>query len=122
MNLEHDLRQALKRKEPPPGFRRGVLNKIGIEQTVKMCLTRQRDGAASRFLIAASLMLLAGGGEATLCSAHARTRRRNSNRSNTVQTAQAAHDVMLALQIASEKVSAVQAKVQEMTHHERQND
>ena len=29
MNLEHDLRQALKRKEPSQGFSERVLNKIG---------------------------------------------------------------------------------------------
>ena len=38
------------------------------------------------------------------------------------QNARAAHAVVLALQIASAKVSAAQAKVQEMTHHERHND
>jgi hypothetical protein len=37
------------------------------------------------------------------------------------QTAQAAHDVILALQIASEKIAAAQAKVEEITHHEPTN-
>jgi hypothetical protein len=36
------------------------------------------------------------------------------------QTERAARDVVLALQIASEKVSAVQVKVQEINQHERQ--
>jgi hypothetical protein len=36
------------------------------------------------------------------------------------QTERATRDVLLALQIASEKVSAVQVKVQEINQHERQ--
>ena len=59
MNLEHDLRQALKRKEPPQGFSERVLNKIGSSD-VELPHTPPRW---RRFAlpIAASLILLAGG-------------------------------------------------------------
>ena len=118
MNLEHDLRQALKRKEPPQGFSERVLNKIGSSDVdVLHAPTRWR-----RFVlpVAASLMLLAGGGFFVQQRSAHQAQEQQSQQYR--QTAQAAHDVMLALQIASEKVSAVQAKVQEMTHHEPQND
>ena len=70
--------------------------------------------------VAASLMLLAGGSYYVQQRDAHRVQEQQSQQFR--QTAQAAHDVVRALQIASEKVSAVQAKVQEMTHHERQND
>ena len=117
MNLEHDLRQALKRKEPPQGFSERVLNKIGSSD-VELPHTPPRW---HRFAlpIAASLILFAGG---SYLIQQRDTRQAQEQLSQYRQNAQAAHEVVLALQIASEKVSAVQAKVQEMTHHELQND
>jgi hypothetical protein len=42
------------------------------------------------------------------------------DRQDQLQTERAARDVVLALQIASDKVSAVQVKLQEIAQHERQ--
>ena len=43
-------------------------------------------------------------------------------RKQQARTEQAAHDVVLALQIASEKISAAQAKVEEITRYEPTNN
>ena len=118
MNLEHDLRQALSRKQPPHGFSDRVLDRIGSRDVaVPHTPTRWRRLALP---VAASLMLFAGGSYYVQQRNIHRAEERQAQQYR--QTARAAHDVVLALQIASEKVSAVQAKVQEMTHHERQND
>ena len=117
MNLEYDLRQALKRKAPPHGFGERVLNRIASTAVdVPRTPTSWHRGALP---VAASLMLLAGGSYFV----HQHNARQSEERQSQYrQNAQAAHDVVLALQIASEKVSAVQAKVQEMTRHEPHND
>ncbi len=118
MNLEHDLRQALQRKEPPQGFSERVLNKIGSSGAViPHTPTRWRRFALP---VAASLVLVAGGSYYVQQRDAHQAQEQQSQQYR--QTAQAAHDVVLALQIASEKVSAVQAKVQEMTHHEPQKN
>ncbi len=48
--------------------------------------------------------------------------RSNRRAKQRAQTEQAAHDVVLALQIASEKISAAQAKVEEITRYEPTNN
>lgn len=118
MNLDHDLRQALRRKEPPPGFSERVLNKISSGEIA----LPHTPSSRRRFLlpVAASLTLLAAG--SYYLQERATNRAQEEQSQQFRETAQAAHDVVLALQIASEKVSAAQTKVQEMTHHERQND
>ena len=117
MNLEHDLRQALKRKDPPQGFSERVVNKLGSSDVE----VPRTPASWHRFAlpIAASLILAASG--SYFVQQH-NTHQTRQQQSQYRQNARAAHDVVRALQIASEKVSAVQVKVQEMTHHERQND
>jgi hypothetical protein len=109
MNLEHELKQALARKNPPRGFEERVLRKIAAGETVESPVPAS-PWARRALALAASLVIVFGGGY--YLSQH--------KRQEQVQTERAARDVVLALQIASEKVSAVQVKVQEITH-ERHN-
>ena len=110
MNLEHELQQALKRKSPPRGFDQRVLARIASGDTAQL---PARPSPWSRRLLplAASLALVFGG---TYYLAQ------QQRQAHQAQTERAARDVVLALQIASEKVSAVQLKVQEINQHERQ--
>jgi hypothetical protein len=109
MNLEHELKQALKRKNPPQGFEDKVLKKIASRETVESPVAAS-PWARRALALAASLVIVFGG--AYYLS--------QQERQQQLQTERAARDVVLALQIASEKVSAVQVKVQEITH-ERHN-
>ena len=115
MSLEHELRRALTRKDPPSGFDDRVLKRVRARETVQMPPVRRRWSHA--FLpLAASLMLALG---ATYYMQQLQERQTRQQRA---QTEQAAHDVVLALQIASETISAAQAKVQEITRYESTND
>ena len=116
MNLEQDLRRALTRKDPPAGFDDAVLSRIAAGETVKTPAPISRWPRAL-LPIAASLMLLLGASYYVQQEQQQRHRRDAQ-----AQTEQAARDVVLALQIASEKVSAVQAKVEEITRYEPTND
>ncbi len=107
MNLEHELQQALKRKSPPLGFEDKVLSRIAAGETIQSPEADTRW--ARRLLPLAASIAIAFGGSYYLWQ---------QERHQQVQTELAARDVVLALQIASEKVSAVQVKVQEITHHE----
>ncbi len=109
MNLEHELRQALKRKNPSEGFDERVLDRL------KAGAPERTPAPAPRWPrlalpLAASLSIAIAGSYYI---------RQQQETRHLAQTERAAHDVVLALQIASEKVSAVQLKVQEITH-ERQ--
>ena len=110
MNLEHELRQALKRKDPGSGFDTSVLGKLR-SGAVDARASRRPRWTRLALPVAASLMLTATGSYYAL--QHQRQQRQ-------IRAEQAAYDLVLALEIASAKVSAVQVKVQEMTHHEGQ--
>jgi hypothetical protein len=112
MSLEQDLRGALRRKEPAAGFDDRVLSKIASAGT-----TRIPDRTSPRMTglswgVAASVILAAG-------SAYYM---HNQQRLRDEHAARAARDVVLALQIASETISAAQAKVEEITHYGRENN
>jgi hypothetical protein len=113
MSLEQELRRALARKDPPRGFDDRVLSKIAAGGTVRVPATAPRWRRAS-LPIAASLLLAMG----TTYYVHQQQRAAEAH----VRAEQAAHDVVLALQITSETISAAQAKVQEMTRYEPKND
>ena len=116
MSLEQDLRRALGRKDPPPGFDNKVLSRIAAGETVRTPTPIRRWQRAA-LPIAASLILLFGASyyvQQDLRQRHAREAQ--------AQTEQAARDVVLALRIASEKISAAQAKVEEITRYEPTND
>jgi hypothetical protein len=103
MNLEHELRHALERKSPSPGFEDRVLTRIASRKTSEDPAPR---AASTRWLlpIAATLLLTFGG-------TYYLWERQHEER---VQTERAARDLAVALQIASTKVSAVQVKLQEI--------
>ena len=115
MSLEQELRRALTRKDPPSGFDDRVLSKIGVGGTVRVSTSAPQWRRAS-LPIAASLLLAMG---ATYYVQQQQQRRADEAHVHAEQTAQ---DVVLALQIASETISAAQAKVQEMTRYEPKND
>ena len=116
MNLEQELRRALSRKDPPAGFDEKVLSRITAGDTVTTPAQINRWSRAV-LPIAASVILLFGASYYVQQEQQQRHRRDAQ-----AETAQAARDVVLALQIASEKVSAVQAKVEEITRYEPTND
>ena len=113
MSLEQELRRALIRKDPPPGFDDRVLARIAARETVRMPPARRRWSRAS-LPLAASLMLAVGGTYYVQQQRQAREAQ--------AQTEQRAREVVLALQIASETITAAQTKVQEMTRYEPTND
>ena len=115
MSLEQELRRALKRKDPPSGFDDRVLSKVAAGGTVQVAIGTQRWRRAL-LPIAASLMLALG---ATYYVQQQQQRRADEAHVHAEQTA---HDVVLALQIASETISAAQAKVEEMTRYEPKNN
>jgi hypothetical protein len=112
MNLEHDLRRALDRKDPSSGFDDRVLATIAAGGTVRTPMARRRWNRAL-LPLAASLMLAIG---ATYYVQEQRVARVEQ-----AKTEQAAHDVVLALQIASEKISAAQIKFEEITRYDSAN-
>ncbi len=111
MNLEHELRQALKRKSPSEGFDERVLDRLKAGAPERTPAPAPRRWPRLALPLAASLSIAIAGSYYI---------RQQQETRHLAQTERAAHDVVLALQIASEKVSAVQLKVQEITHHERQ--
>lgn len=113
MNLEHELRRALKRKDPPAGFDARVLSRIAAGETVPLPMAPRRWRRAS-LPIAASLMVALG--------ATYYVQQQHQRAYNDAQSQQAARDVALALQIASETISEAQAKVEEITRYESTND
>jgi|SRR5687768_11649142 hypothetical protein len=115
MRLEHELRRALERKDPPSGFDDRVLSRIAAGETVQMRPARRRWSRVS-LPLAASLMVAVGAGY------YVQRHGEQQAREQRAQTEQAAHDVVLALQIASEKISAAQAKVEEITRYEPTNN
>ena len=115
MSLEQELRRALKRKDPPSGFDDRVLSRIAKGETVDIA-TARRGWARISLPIAASLLVVFG------TTFYFQQQEQREQRENQAQTEQAARDVVLALQIASETISAAQARVQEITRHEPTND
>jgi hypothetical protein len=113
MSLEHELRRALSRKDPPSGFDDRVLARVSARETIRISQTRRRWSRAS-LPLAASVMLAFGATYYVQQERQAREAR--------AQTEQAAHDVVLALQIASETISTAQAKLEEITRYEPTND
>jgi len=114
MSLEQELRRALIRKEPPEGFEDNVLSRIAAGETVRTSAPIRR-WSRTALPIAASLMLLFG---ASYYLQYEQLQRQHAAQA---QTEEAARDVVLALRIASEKISAAQAKVEEITRYEPTN-
>src|SRR5688572_19332955 len=103
MRLEQDLRRALKRKDPSPGFDDRVLSRIASGETVHV----RTSGRLKRpvFLpVAASLMLAIG----ATYYVHEREQRRADQAQ--AHARRSAEHVVLALQVASETISEAQAR------------
>jgi hypothetical protein len=116
MSLEQELRRALARKDPSSGFDDRVLSKLAEGGAVQVAISTPRWRRAL-LPIAASLMLAVG---ATSYYVQQQQQRRADEAY--VRAEQRAHEVVLALQIASETIAAAQAKVEEMTRYEPKND
>lgn len=117
MSLEQELRRALRRTDPAIGFDDRVLARIRAGETVRAPQTQSRWARFS-LPIAASLMLAAGATYYVQYQQHQQTAAREQQ----AYAERAAREVVLALQIASETVSAAQAKVEEITRYEPTND
>jgi hypothetical protein len=98
MNLEHDLKRALRRESPAPGFAGRVLSRIEQPEVRKRPIW-WRAAAAS-----VTLATLLGG-----YGAHKVAERREQEK--------AAEQVMLAMQIAGEKVRYAQQEVRAIGSH-----
>ena len=105
MNLEHELREALKRKSPSPGFEDAVLRKCASAAPAPPPRPQARLARVA-LPLAASLVIASAAGVYV---------HRHQQRQEQAQTEKAARDVARALQLASEKVSAVQVRVQEIS-------
>lgn len=104
MNLDHELRQALRRPDPPPGFEQRVLSRIAGRDPGPALPVRHRR----RWLalpLAASLVGAFAWGH------HLQVQRRAT-------AERAAYEVSLGLQIASEKLLAVQKKVENQLRYQ----
>jgi hypothetical protein len=115
MSLEQELRRALARKDPSSGFDDRVLSNIASGATAHVPLPARR-WARAWLPIAASVMLAFG---ATYYVQHQQQRQALERQAHAEQ---AARDVVLALQIASEKISAAQTKVEEITRYDPTNN
>ena len=115
MSLEQELRRALARKDPPAGFDKTVLSRVAAGEIVGTSASSRR-WSRTALPIAASLTLLLG------ASYYIQHEQQERQREAQAQTEEAARDVVLALRIASEKVSAAQAKVEEITRYEPTNN
>lgn len=112
MSLEQELRRALNRKDPAAGFDDRVLARVAARERVPMRVPTRRWPRAALSL-AASLAIAFGG------TYYMQERRAREARALTEQRAR---QVVLALQVASETISAARAKVQEITRYEPTTD
>ena len=113
MNLDHELRRALARKDPPAGFERTLMARIASGAPVRrMAQPRWRHRAL--LPVAASLILTFGG------TYYLQQRQEQRAHEQRLLAERATTQVTLALRIASEKLAMVQSKVQEMNQHEPQ--
>lgn len=113
MSLEQELRRALRRKEPPSGFDDRVLSRIAAGETVRISPPHTRWTRVA-LPIAASLLLAFG-------ATYYVQEHRRMELERQAHTEQAVREVVFALQIASETISAAQAKVEEITRYEPTN-
>ena len=115
MSLEHELRRALKRIDPPSGFDDRVMSRIARGDTAPVITARGR-WVSVVLPIAASLMVAVG------ASYYVEHQQQRQARAAQVETERHVSDVVLALRVASETVAAAQARVEEITRYEPTND
>jgi hypothetical protein len=103
MNLEDELKLALQRKEPPPGFRQRVLRQAESSPYVRQPLRLSYRRRSYRSLAAAALLTLVLGGT----TAHFIEQRREGER--------AKEQVLQALRITSHELRDTREHIQELT-------
>jgi hypothetical protein len=104
MTLEQDLRRALERKDPSSGFDQRVLSSIASGDAIKAPSASRRLRGRVWLPVAASLAIAFG------ATYYVQQQERQALEQR-ARTEQAAHDVALALRIASEDIAAAQAKL-----------
>lgn len=100
--FDDDLRAALGREEPPPGFTARVLRRVDAE-TIRPDRSRPH---VIKWAVAATLVAAMAGGAQYQSVQHAREERARGEA--------AAAQVLEALRIAGSKLQVVQAKVKEI--------
>lgn len=113
MSLEHELRSALKRTDPPSGFDDRVMSRIARGDTAPV-RTPRPQWVRVVLPIAASVMVAVG--------ASYYVQQQRQARAAQAETEQHVSDVVLALRVASETVAAAQARVEEITRYEPTNN
>lgn len=108
MNLDHELRQALKRQDPPAGFADSILRRAAIAGQPPVTPVRSWRRRWLPLPIAASLLATAFGWNHYL------------QLQQQAEAEQAAYEITLALHIAGEKLADVQKKIQDKLRN--QND
>ena len=116
MNLEQELRRRFETEKPAERLRRQSAVAASRQVTLFATPATIRRWPRVALPVAASLMLAFGG------TYYVHRQQERQAREQLAQTEHAARDVVLALQIASEKISAAQAKVEEITRYEPTND
>jgi hypothetical protein len=114
MSLEHELRSALKRTDPPSGFDDRVMSRIARGDTAPV-RTARPQWVSVVLPIAASVMVAVG------ASYYVQQQQRQA-RAAQAETEQHVSNVVLALRVASETVAAAQARVEEITRYEPTNN
>lgn len=115
MSLEHELRSALKRTDPPSGFDDRVMSRIVRGDTAPVRTATPR-WVSIVLPIAASVMVAVG------ASYYVQQHQQRQARAAQAETEQHVSDVVLALRVASETVAAAQARVEEITRYEPTNN
>lgn len=103
MSLERDLKDALRRVEPPEGFTARVMERVARESTREPWWRAWWRGPLPAWAVAGAL-----------CAALVAGIQYQSERMERARGEAARREVMLALRIAGGKLHAVQAKVHEI--------
>jgi cobalamin biosynthesis protein CbiD len=111
MNLEHELRKALERRDPPDGFAQAVMARIAAGETIAPP-DNLRVRARSVLPLAATVLLAVGG-------AYYMHQEQRQTREEQMRAEQAMMNVSRALHITSETLATVRAKLQEAEGHEQ---
>ena len=117
MNLEDDLRRALKRKDAPPDFANRVIARVESASPNPAEARTGRGGRVltfrhapiTRWLAAAAMLTLVVGGGA----------RYYEYQQNVAEARRIEAEIRLAMQITSEALATVQARLQESTKERR---
>jgi hypothetical protein len=115
MNLEHELRRALTRKDPPDGFEEKVLTRASAHPPSRFAL-RRTSPSHLRGLRWRRRKWLALPLAASLIAAVAWDRHRDVQLERQAEAERTAYEATLALHIAGEKLAAVQRKLQGVNH------